>query len=527
MPEMRTMGRLEPVLPSWRTGMVASTLALLAAGCALKAPPGHEATVRAALPPDTAVPGAWATADRPGAVANGWLAELDDPALAAIVAEAIAHNTDLRAVSAKVQAAQQATVVAGSRMLPWVGATLGGNMVHDDSGSTNESSVAYLGVAWEADVWGRLRAGRSAAEARAQSAALDYAYARQSLAATAARLWYLNTEASQLVALGEEAVAVYRKLTDLVQIRTDYGKVSNLDLAFMRSKLETAQSDLESARAAQGDARRGLEVLLGRYPAAEIRTAAQFQPLPPPPQLDVPGSMLLRRPDLLATEQQVLAAFRRQEAAELALLPGFSLSLAGGRLGDQLLTLLDLNPWLAAAGIGVSVPIYEGGRLRAQVEIATAEQAAAVAAYGSAVLGAFREVESAVAADAIYAARLPYEQRALADRKETVRISNLQYTAGKIDLLWVGELQAAEIGNEQNLIKIITAQRANRIRMYLALGSSFDAAPSRAGLIDRPVARRPALRLSRPRAARVLPRGSVLPCCTTARPALHTASALP
>jgi len=457
--------------------MVAAVV-FIASGCALKPAPSGEATLKAALPAGTTVPGTWVADDRPGAVANGWLAELDDPAVAAIVAEAIANNTDLRGAAARVQAAQQAAVVAGSRMLPWVDANLGGNITHDDGGSTNESSVAYLGVAWEADVWGRLRAQRAAAEASAQSAALDYAYARQSLAATAARLWYLNTEANQLVALGEQAVAVYQKLTDLVQIRTDYGKVSDLDLAFMRSKLESAKSDLESARASQGEARRGLEVLLGRYPATEIQTAEQFSPLPAPPSLDVPGSLLLRRPDLLASEQQVLAAFRRQESAELALLPGFSLSLAGGRLGDQLMTLLDLNPWLAGAGIGMSVPIYEGGRLRAQVRIATAEQAAAVADYGSAVLGAFREVEGTVANDAIYAARLPYEQRALADRKETVRISNIQYTAGRIDLLWVGELQAAEIANQQTLIKIVTAQRANRIRMYLALGSSFDSNPA-------------------------------------------------
>jgi len=475
MPATCTTRRPQHTVPSWRTSLVAVLLALPAAGCALKPPPAHEATLEAALPPGTVVPGAWVATTRPGVVANGWLAELDDPAVAAIVAEALANNTDLRAAAANVQAAQQAALVAGSRMLPWVGANLGGNVVHDDSGSTSESTVAYVGVAWEADVWGRLRATRAAAEASAQATELDYAYARQSLAATAARLWYLNTQANQLVTLSERAVDVYRQLTDLVQIRTDYGKVSKLDLAFMRSKLETAQSDLESARAAQGEARRGLEVLLGRYPAAEVQTAAQFPPLPPPPQADVPGSLLLRRPDLLASEQQVLAAFRRQEAAELALLPGFSLSLSGGRLGDELLTLLDLNPWLAAAGIGMSVPVYQGGRLRAQVEIATAEQAAAVAGYGSAVLGAFREGENTVAADTIYAARLPYEQRALADRKETVRISRIQYTAGRIDLLWVGELQAAEISNEQNLIKIVTAQRANRIRMYLALGSGFDA----------------------------------------------------
>lgn len=82
--------------------------------------------------------------------------------------------------------------------------------------------------------------------------------------------------------------------------------------------------------------------------------------------------MLERRPDLLAAEREVLVAFRREESARLVLLPELSLSLAGGRLGDQILSLLHLNPWFASAGIGASIPIYEGGALQARVEIATA-----------------------------------------------------------------------------------------------------------------------------------------------------------
>lgn len=355
---------------------------------------------------------------------------------------------------------------------------LGGTVTHDDGGTTNEATKAYLGVGWELDVWGRLRAERSAAEAGAAAVALDYAWARQSLAATVARLWYLNIEANQIEALAVQAVGVYQQLTDLVQVRFDAGKVSTLDLTFMRAKLESSQSSLEAARAAQASAKRGLETLLGRYPSAEIATADAFRALAPPPAADVPGAMLLRRPDLLAAEQRVLATFRRQEAAELSLLPDFSLSLAGGRLGDQILTLLDVNPWMAAAGIGVNVPIYEGGRLDAQVAIATANQQAAVAGYGSAVLGAFREVEDAIANDGYFASRVPWETKALADRTESVRIANIQYLAGRIDLMWVGELQTAQIQNQQALIGLQTAQRLNRVRMYLALGASYDAEPA-------------------------------------------------
>lgn len=455
-----------------------AVIAVTAAGCALRPPPAHQANLAEALPSTTQVPGAWVSDATAGPVLNGWLAEFGDPQLDALVAEAMRNNPDLREAAARVVAAQQAAVVAGSRLYPWVGAYLGADVTHDDDGNTNDATKAYLGVGWELDVWGRLRAQRAAAEADAEAVALDYAWARQSLAATVARLWYLNVEANQSVDLAAQAVSVYGTLTELVQVRAAAGKVSTLDVAYMRAKLESSQSNLESARAAQASARRGLETLLGRYPSAEIETAQQFLPLSAPPAADVPGAMLLRRPDLLAAEQNVLATFRREEAAELSLLPEFSLSLAAGRLGDQILALLDVNPWLTAAGVGASVPIYQGGRLDAQVAIATANQQAAVAGYGRSVLGAFREVEDALDDDRYYAARVPWETKALADRTETVRIANLQYTAGRIDLMWVGELQSAQIKNQQDLIKLVTQQRINRVRMYLALGASYDAQPA-------------------------------------------------
>ena len=133
--------------------------------------------------------------------------------------------------------------------------------------------------------------------------------------------------------------------------------------------------------------------------------------------------MLERRPDIVAAERAVLAAFRQEEAAKLALLPNFSFSLVGGRLGDPILSILHLNPWLASAAIGASIPIYEGGALRAQVKIATAQQAQAVARYGSVVLKAFREVENALANEQLLAKRLPLDQSAVVARTEAVRIA--------------------------------------------------------------------------------------------------------
>lgn len=450
-----------------------TALAFALAGCALSTPPAHEAVVKEALR-ETQIPPAWQADKRVGEVGDGWLRTFNDPALDRIVAEAIASNPDLRQAASRVEIALQQVVIAGAQLQPQVGAQLGANRIFDrDQGHANKT-LAFVGVGWELDVWGRLRAQRAASEATAEAATLDYAYARQSLAATAARLWILATEAEQLVALSEQAVRVYGELLQLVQARRAAGKVSDLDVVDARANLATARAQLEMSRMTQGEVRRGLEVLLGRYPAAEIATQGDYPALPPPPGAGVPSAVLERRPDLMAAETAVLAAFRMEEAARLSLLPSFSISLGGGYLNDPLLKTLGLDSWLASAGIGMLVPIYEGGALRAQVAIATAQQAAAVANYGSVMLGAFKEIENALANEQLLARQRVFADAALQDRNEAVRIATAQYRAGRIDELWVANMQTQQLVANMAAIKVRSTERTNRIQLYLALGSRYD-----------------------------------------------------
>lgn len=454
-------------------------VAAVLAGCALSTPPAHEEIVRGAMPKGTAIPGTWKAEAASGSVADNWLRSLHDPVLEDLVAEAMANNRDLAQAAQRVKIARQAVIVAGAQLLPQVGVSLGGRSTHDEHhDGTFDTTVVYAGVAWELDLWGRLRAQRAAAEAAATATALDYAYARQSIAATVSKAWYLASEARQQLVLAEQAVKVYGELLALVKIRRTTGKGSDLDVAETSAKLNAAKGHVEAARAAYGETRRALEVLLGRYPAAEIEAAADFPPLPPPVAAGLPASLLERRPDLAAAEQQVLAAFRRQESARLALLPDVGISLVGGRLGDQLLSTLQLNPWLASAAIGMSIPIYEGGALRARVTIATAQEAQAVSAYGAAALVAFREVENALSNERYLARRLPFYEAALANSTDAVRIATIQYRAGRRDLLWVSNLQTTQLASEAVVIRARSLQRANRIQLYLALGGSFDATPA-------------------------------------------------
>ena len=457
------------------------SIALLT-GCALTTPPTHTDVATKALPKATQIPPAWKSEAQAGPIPTGWVKTFRDPQLDAIVAEAIANNTDLRVAAARVEVAQQTVILVGAGMQPKVGVQLGGRSTYDhDAGGAHNSTVGYVGVAWEIDVWGRLRAQRESADYGAQSAALDFAWARESLAALVAKSWYLCIETRQLLALAEQAVQVYTELLKLVNVRRNAGKDSDLNVAVVTAKLDTARSNVEAARASFGRAQRALEMLLGRYPAAEIDVAAVFGFLPPPADAGLPSSLLERRADIVAAERIVFAAFRQQEAAQLALLPSFGLSVTGGRFGDIVTSLLRMNPWLASAALGMSIPIYEGGALKAQVAIATAQQAEAVARYGSVALNAFREVEDSLANESLLAAQLPLEERALQARTDAVRIGTQQFIAGRQDLLWVAELQTSQIASQDNLIRLRSTQRANRIRLYQALGGGFDTPADAAG----------------------------------------------
>jgi hypothetical protein len=140
--------------------------------------------------------------------------------------------------------------------------------------------------------------------------------------------------------------------------------------------------------------------------------------------------------------------------------------------------VLGLNPWLASAAIGASIPIYEGGALRTHVEIATAQQAQAVARYGSVALMAFREVENALANEQLLAKSLPLDQSA-GTRPHRGCTHRHRPLSGRPERPAVGlEPPDRQLTNEADLIKLLGLQRVNRIQLFLALGGSFDGAPA-------------------------------------------------
>ena len=478
-PGMPDRGEARKMAAAVARSLAACAVVAGLSGCLLARPPAQSETLAQALPAGTTVRGKWASPANRQPVTNNWVKSFHDPGLDAVVNLAIANNLDLRQAASRVQVAQETVTVVGSQLLPKVGLNLSGASTYVDEERRSHTSRQALGlVAWEIDLWGRLRSEKAAAQAAADASSLEYAYARQSLAATAAKSWYVCIEAQKLVWLAERSVKIYTELLQLVQARDTAGKVSDFDLVQAKANLSEAKSALLQSQSAFLEAVRGLEQLIGRYPAADMKVSGRYARMPGRVRAGLPSSLLARRPDIASAEQLVLAAFRQEQAAKLALLPSFSLNVAGGRLSDNILSILRLNPWMVHSVIGMTVPIYTGGALWAEVKIADAKQQGAVAHYGSVALAAFKEVENGLSNDGILAQRVSLQFDIVRDRTEAVRLGNLKFQAGSIDLLSLLQLQGYQIAAEATLIQLQNSQLANRISLYLALGGGFDSAPA-------------------------------------------------
>ena len=445
-------------------------LCLLVAGCAsqLQEAPGRDEVLADALPDTTEVRAEWAApADDTGQVDDGWLATFNDDQLDALVAEALdKQNPNMRILSAQVDRAEAASRLAASALKPTVGLGAGLSGTAGPDALQGTTATGGFGVSWEPDVWGRVQAGVNAADEILRATTEDFEFARQSLAASVARAWYLATELSLQVALADEIIGILEETVGLVETKERVGQVSMQDVFLVRADLATAQEARETARGGQQQTRRALEILLGRYPAGEIETATELVPVPPPVPVGLPSDLLERRPDLVAADRRVAAAFFLTEEARLAQLPSFSLNATLGASSS-------LGEAIGNLSAGLVAPLYTGGALEAQLDIATADQEAAIGAYGSAVLKAFEEVEGALTNEELLARRETYLGSAVDNNLEAYDLAKVQYNVGQTDLLSVLQMQSRWVGARIGLINVMNQRLAERINLHLALGGSF------------------------------------------------------
>ena len=466
-----------------RRRILAAALAAAVAGCALKAPPTTDELQKQALPHTTS-PAAWKAAGGEAApVADRWLASFNDPALSALVAEALAYNADLQVAAARVEQAVGYVKVARGSLLPSVGVV---GMVGDKSGSgAGGLEGIFLNASLELDVWGRLRYGSAAAEAQSAAMAADFAYARQSLAATAAKSWFVAIEAGLLRAIAQEGLRASETLSQIAQDRYRVGSGNEQAVAEARANVATFRDSLRQIDLSREQALRALELLLGRYPAAEIEVAPRLSPMPPPAPAGMPSQLLERRPDVVAAERRVAGAFNRVGEARAAQLPRISLTAGGSSISSELYVLKNRDNPVWSVGANLVAPLYQGGALRAQVEIRSAEQKQAVAEYARAGQRAFGEVENALSAENALRERGAILDGAVRDNERALELAMIQYRVGSIDLRTVEARQLALYSARVSRLRVQSEQLAQRVNLHLALGGGFDE-PAAGPLAARP-----------------------------------------
>jgi NodT family efflux transporter outer membrane factor (OMF) lipoprotein len=468
---------------------LAILLSVVLSGCVLKRPPDAP-EIREQTLSHAELPEKWlATGAADGEVVDGWLTTFDDSTLHALVEEALAHNADLRVAATRVERANAYLNVARSGLYPAVSALArgGGALSGDNSGMQG----VLVSASWELDLWGRVRYGKAAAAADYDSIQADFEYARQALAALVARSWFLATEAKLQRDNAASMVTAAEQSLKVAQQRRRVGAGDEYDVAVAEASVGSYRDTLKQVELAYLQALRALELLLGRYPAAAMEAANRLAPMPPPVPAGLPSDLLERRPDVIAAERRVAAAFNRVGEAKAAKLPKISLTAGVSSISSDLFVLQDRENPVWNLGANLLAPLYQGGALRAQVEIRNAEQKQALAEYAQVGLSAFNDVESALATEFSLKDRETILMRAVLDNQRALDLANERYRIGAVDLRSVLAQQLALSAAQTALIRVQSEARVQRVNLYLALGGSFakppEAAPTTSESEGKPV----------------------------------------
>lgn len=408
-----------------------------------------------------------------------WVAAFGDPGLSVIVDEALEVNPNIALARGRLDASRAASVQARSGFFPNVSGSLTGShseFGNDLVGDTNRLSTG-IDVSWEADLWGRIRDGANAGELEVLASEADYAGARLSIAGNVSLAWFDLIEAKLQVGVSERNLETQQRALDLTQRRFSRGVANSADVRLARSSVASAEASLASRKQQRDAAARRVEILLRRYPTATLSSAADLPALPALPAIGSPADLLIYRPDLIAAEARMDAQGLRVDVARKALLPSLRFTGDGSFSGDDIGNLFDIDSLIATIGAGLTAPIFQGGRLNAEVDRQDAVLRQQMASYSDTVLNAYLEVENALDADR----RLEEREIALRTSLDEARLARdrieRQYLEGLTNFLQLLDAQSRVFQAESALISARRERLSNRVRLHMALGGGLYGAP--------------------------------------------------
>ncbi|APA69553.1 efflux transporter outer membrane subunit [Janthinobacterium sp. 1_2014MBL_MicDiv] len=423
-------------------------------------------------------------------VERRWWDAFGDATLSSLVQRAASSNLDVLAAASRLEQSRAARGVAGAAQGPALGANGSYGRARNSAQGLSDPSrhngqSAYnlwqsnLDAAWELDLWGRVRREVEAADARVDVAVEAGRGVLLAVLAETARDYIELRGAQQTLAITEKLLAIARHTLELTRIRLREGVTTELDVAEAAAHVATIEARLPPLQQREARLANALSLLLALPPQAlqaELAASGDIPAMAAQVQLGVPSGLAERRPDIRRAEAQLHAATATTGVAHGDFYPRITLS---GSVGLQAMQLGDIG-WDAkrfAIGPGFSVPLFDGGRLRGNLQLREAQQQEAAIAYRQTVLAAWHEVEDALSGYQANARRQASLDEAVRQGRRALSSAELQYRQGGTDLINVLHVQNTLINNEAALVDSRATASLSLVQVYKALGGGWQAFP--------------------------------------------------
>ena len=453
---------------------IAALAASLAAGCAVG--PAYQ---RPSTPEPAAFKEAqgWVPAAPADALERGpWWQLFDDPVLNGLAAGVEVSNQNVALAVANYAQARALVAQARSSLFPAVNLNLSGDRAGVRGQGADKVYRRNLGGSWEPDVWGRLRAGVTSAQAGLEATAADLASARLSAQGELAVNYFALRALDAGKVLLERTIAGYERELQITQNRFNVGIVARTDVLQSETQLANARSDLLNLVRQRAQFEHAIAVLVGKAPGEfALAPEPEWRVKVPAVPVGVPSLLLQRRPDIAAAERDVAAANAEIGIARAAYFPNIGLSASLGTGGSRVSDLFSASNAAWSFGLSAAQAIFNAGATRAGVAGAEARHQAAVARYRQTVLSAFADVE-----DQLSAVRVLEQQQELqrvaseaADKVEQ-QILN-RYRAGQESYSEVVQAQAVALNARRALVQVQADRQAAAVALIQALGGGWRA----------------------------------------------------
>lgn len=401
-----------------------------------------------------------------------WFEVFNDAALRSLIEEAMRNGYDVRVAIARVEEARARYGIAGAARYPDLDYEVRTGYGRQ-SGETGAALLANVGAFWEVDLWGRVRRLNEAARAQYLASEEGSRAVRLSLASEVASAYFDLRELDAELAIAQQTVGAFQNTFDLFDKRLQGGTASGLETSRAEALLANAAAQIPLIEREIIATENQINLLVGRTPGPIARGAAlSEQPLPASVPAGLPSALLLRRPDVRAAEQALIAANANVGVAEASLYPTLSLT---GLLGVQSAELGELfnegRTWNVQAGL--LGPIFNAGRLRNQRRVAVAQFEQALAQYEQSVTRALADASTSLVTVEKLAAVETQRERALRANEEAVRLANLRYESGFSAYFEVLDAMQQLFTAQNNLVRLRRDRLVALVQLYRALGGGW------------------------------------------------------